>query len=96
MKIGDPNSRPISGLDTTVGAAPRSGRTPNAGELGQRSYADDQVQLSNLSTNLSAGQSNSAARLAKLSQLGAEVGTDRYHADAGQVAASVIQATARK
>jgi len=61
------------------------------GPAGQ-AFSSDQVQLSNLSANLS---TNSPGLAAKLAHLTAAVGGGTYHVDAQAVSASILNETLR-
>lgn len=66
------------------------GRNPNT-----KKAASDQVQLTNLSSSLSAAQSNSPQRLARLEHLAAAVSRGDYQVDASQVSHSIIEDSLR-
>lgn len=85
MKISDPSSRLLSGAGA---AAERGGGGRPAGPAGH-SVASDQIQLSQLSAQLS--QSGSAEHIAKLSHLTAAVTKGQYGVDAGVLSADIIQ-----
>jgi anti-sigma28 factor (negative regulator of flagellin synthesis) len=58
--------------------------------VAEKAPASDEVQLTKLSTHLAA-QSDSLARLGKVSQLTAAVASNGYHVDASVVSNSIIE-----
>jgi len=90
MKINSSERMPFSELarSSAAGSAGESkGITGSSGP----SLGADRVQLSNLSANLTATLSDSAAHFSKLSSLGAAVLSGRYQVDAGAVSNSIIR-----
>ena len=61
----------------------------------EQTPASDQVQITNLSAYLAAAQSDSPARLGKLSQLTVAVSSGGYHVDASVVSNSIIEDSLR-
>jgi anti-sigma28 factor (negative regulator of flagellin synthesis) len=58
---------------------------------GMKPLANDQAQLTNLSAYLASAQSNSPARLERLTHLSAAVSNGQYHVDAGVVSNRIIE-----
>ena len=63
--------------------------------MAEQSPASDQVQITNLSAYLAAAQSDSPARLGKLSHLTAAVSSGGYRVDASVVSNSIIEDSLR-
>ena len=89
MKINSSEGTPLAGLESSSAAAPASDRG-STGPAGP-SLGGDRVQLSNLSANLTATLSDSAAHFTNLASLGAAVLSGRYQVDAGAVSDSIIR-----
>jgi hypothetical protein len=88
MKIfsSDPNSTPP--VDQPAGVAPAPAGTKQSVI---QNLASDRAQLSNLGTYLASALSGSPAHVAKLSELGAAVSSERYQVDAYVLSGSIIQ-----
>ena len=92
MKINNSEGRPVPGLGRSNAAAPA--RESEGGAItgpGKSSLEGDRVQLSNLSANLTATLSDSAAHSTKLSALSSAVSIGGYHVDAGIVGDGLIR-----
>lgn len=90
MRISDPKSSTISDLAQSNGIGPAGdGGRLLRGPAGQ-AFSSDQVQLSNLSSNLAATQMNSPQWTGKISHLTAAVGSGSYSVDAHVVGGSII------
>jgi anti-sigma28 factor (negative regulator of flagellin synthesis) len=87
MQISDSNIT-VSGLSKSPVISTNTGG-PRRGIPGQPPAAD-QIQLSTLSSHLSAAQGNSPAQVAKLFHLTAAVGDGTYNVATYKIAASVI------
>jgi flagellar biosynthesis anti-sigma factor FlgM len=90
MKINPPNSKVPSGSSRPAGVGAAAGGSASS-QAATTKAASDQVQLSNLSSYLSAALSGSPAQAAKVSQLGAAVSSGQYRVDAFAVSGSIIQ-----
>ena len=92
MKVNDPN---LPGIQSTgVGRAQQTDSTAGSGktrDAGGVSSGGDEVQLSSLSSQLRALDSESPERAAYLERLSEEVASGRYRPDAQAVAGSIIE-----
>ena len=90
MKISDSNNKPLSGLGVSKPSEPViEGSRISAPAV--RAAAWDQIQLSNLSAQLTAALCDSPARLAKLAGLSSAVLAGRYQVDASLVSGGIIR-----
>jgi len=94
MRISDPSSSAISSTGRAGGIGPVVDGKRLRGPSGQP-FSSDEVQLSHLSANLTAAQSDSPAWTGKLSHLTAAVAGGSYHVDAHEVSASIINDSLR-
>jgi flagellar biosynthesis anti-sigma factor FlgM len=92
MKINDSSGSAASQLNRTqeLNANTASSQTRGAG-----SSRGDQVSLSNLSSALSAKQSESPQHAAKLAQLSASVASGSYQVDSQALSSKIISASTR-
>jgi hypothetical protein len=89
MRINDPNNTPISGAGQTSGVTSNDkARIP---QPAKGSPSSDQAQLSTLSTYLASVQSDSPARLGRLSDLAGVVSSGGYQVAANLVSGRIIE-----
>ena len=89
MKINRSESMPFSAVARSNGAVPAGGSDSSSST--ESTTGTDQLQLSNLSANLTATRSDSVTHFAKLSSLNAAVLNGGYQVDTGVVSDSIIR-----
>ncbi len=88
MKVNDANSGAVAGAGQSLGV-----QAPTGGSGGRKSSSasSDQVQLSSLGSQLSAMQSDSPQRGARVDQLAAMVANGSYSVDSKSVSSSILR-----